>query len=150
MELLINGRDEPRVVFNSRDTVMLKDAMNLKDVEPFHIAPVPTSEFFKDRSGCSTLRTHDGVTVDALEDVACEFNFLQPQDVRLIYLVIRSSSSSDFTTDLWPLLSMTKLSPCFSDILFPGQYYYESSGWSGKFMHPNNIPWDDKESQLCE
>ncbi|KAJ7178197.1 glycosyl transferase family 90-domain-containing protein [Mycena filopes] len=131
MEFLINGRDEPRVVFNTRDPAMLKDAMKLQDPEPFHLAPVPTSEFFKHRSGCSILDRGQGA-VDALEDVA----------------FIRSSSSSDFTTDLWPILSMTKISPCFADILFPGQYYYETSAWCGKFDHPNDVQWEDKKSQL--
>ncbi|KAJ7742587.1 glycosyl transferase family 90-domain-containing protein [Mycena metata] len=129
---LINGRDEPRVVFNVRDPAMRKDAMKLQDNKPFHLAPVPTSEFFKHQSGCSTLDRGHGLTVDAIEDVA----------------FLRSSSSSDFTTDLWPILSMTKISPCFSDILFPGQYYYESSGWSAKFEKPNDVQWDDKKPQL--
>ncbi|KAF8175911.1 glycosyl transferase family 90-domain-containing protein [Mycena galopus ATCC 62051] len=132
MDFLINGRDEPRVVFNSRDLSTWKDAMQLQDATPFRIEPVPTGEFFKTRSGCSTLNTGRGFPIDAIEDVA----------------FIRSSSSSGFTTDLWPMLSMTKISPCFSDILFPGQYYYESSGWSGKFSHPNDIPWDEKISQI--
>jgi hypothetical protein len=132
MDFLINGRDEPRVVFNARDPAVLKNAMKLKDSNPFHLAPVPTSEFFKGCSGCSTLTTEKGFSINALEDVA----------------FIRSSSSSDFTTDLWPLLSMAKISPCFSDILYPGSYYYDFSGWSGKFSHPNDIPWDNKTSQL--
>ncbi|KAJ7243594.1 glycosyl transferase family 90-domain-containing protein [Mycena haematopus] len=131
MEFLINGRDEPRVVFNTRDPAMMQDAMELKDTNPFRIAPIPTSDFFKNCSGCSTLSTQ-GLTVNAIEDVA----------------FIRSSSSADFTTDLWPILSMTKISPCFSDILYPGQYYYYSSGWSGKFSHPNDIPWDEKLPEL--
>ncbi|KAF7366902.1 CAP10 domain-containing protein [Mycena sanguinolenta] len=132
MEFLINGRDEPRVVFNTRDPAMMKDAMELKDSTPFHIAPVPTSDFFRNCSGCGTLNTPDGTTLDAIEDVA----------------FIRSSSSADFTTDLWPIMSMTKITPCFSDILYPGSYYYDSSGWSGKFSHPNDIPWEEKLPQL--
>ncbi|KAJ7190231.1 glycosyl transferase family 90-domain-containing protein [Mycena pura] len=131
-EFLINGRDEPRVVFNSREPKTRKEATTLKDKSPFHVAPVPTSEFFRHRSGCSTLNNRNGLTVDALEDVA----------------FIRSSSTSDFTTDLWPMLSMTKISPCFSDILFPGQYYYDSSWWAGKFDHPNDVAWNDKKPQL--
>src|ERR1700761_6436909 len=66
------------------------------------------------------------------------------------HTVIRSSSTSDFATDLWPMLSMTKISPCFSDILFPGQYYYDWSWWAGKFDHPNDVAWNDKKPQLCK
>ncbi|KAK6974383.1 CAP10 domain-containing protein [Favolaschia claudopus] len=132
MDVLMNGRDEPRVVFNGRDPAMLKNAINLTDPKPFHLTPVPTSDFFRNRSGCSTIDTGKGFSINALEDVA----------------FIRSASSSDFTTDFWPILSMTKISPCFSDILFPGQYYYYSSGWSGKFDRPSEVAWDDKKPQL--
>ncbi|KAJ6527546.1 glycosyl transferase family 90-domain-containing protein [Mycena sp. CBHHK59/15] len=132
MDFMINGRDEPCVVFNVREPGVREDARNLTDLTPFHIAPIPTSEFFKQHNGCNSLNSDMGFSSSAIEDVA----------------FLRSSSSSDFTTDLWPILSMTKISPCFSDILFPGQYYYETSGWSGKFAHPNNVSWDDKKSQL--
>ncbi|KAF8140998.1 glycosyl transferase family 90-domain-containing protein [Mycena galopus ATCC 62051] len=128
MDFLINGRDEPRVVFNARDSAVMKTAMELKDSNPFQLRP-------------------NGLTINAIEDVACEYNFVLPA-VSHISTVIRSSSSSDFTTDLWPLLSMTKISPCFSDILYPGSYYYDSSKWSGKFSHANDIPWDNKTSEL--
>ncbi|KAJ7147541.1 glycosyl transferase family 90-domain-containing protein [Mycena crocata] len=132
MDFLLNGRDEPRVVYNYREPDARKEAMNLKDPNPFHIAPHPTSDFFKDRSGCNPLSTDKGFATDGSADIA----------------FLRSSSSSDFTTDLWPLLSMTKLSPCFSDILFPGQYFYDESWWSGSFSHPNDVAWDDKKPQL--
>ncbi|KAJ7459740.1 glycosyl transferase family 90-domain-containing protein [Mycena latifolia] len=129
MDFLLNGRDEPRVVFNFREPGARTEAMKLKDPNPFHIAPHPTSDFFKDRSGCSPLSTSKGFAEDGSADIA----------------FLRSSSSSDFTTDLWPLLSMTKISPCFSDILFPGQYFYDESWWSGSFSHPNDVNWNDKK-----
>ncbi|KAJ7175743.1 glycosyl transferase family 90-domain-containing protein [Mycena filopes] len=129
MDFLLNGRDEPRVVFNYRDPNARKNAMVLKDPNPFHLEPRPTSEFFQDQSGCSPLSSPLGFATDASADIA----------------FIRSSSSSDFTTDLWPLLSMTKISPCFSDILFPGPYDYDQSWWSGSFSHPNDIQWKDKK-----
>ncbi|KAJ7366732.1 glycosyl transferase family 90-domain-containing protein [Mycena albidolilacea] len=132
MDFLLNGRDEPRVVFNFRDPDARKDAMVLKDPNPFHIAPRPTSQWFADKSGCSPLSSPKGFPTNGSADIA----------------FLRSSSSSDFTTDLWPLLSMTKISPCFSDILFPGQYYYDESWWSGSFSHPNDIDWKDKTPKL--
>ncbi|KAJ7645475.1 hypothetical protein DFH06DRAFT_1136330 [Mycena polygramma] len=132
MDFLLNGRDEPRVVFNYRDPDARKDAMVLKDPNPFTLEPRPTSDFFKNQSGCSPLGNSKGFGSDGSDDIA----------------FLRSSSSSDFTTDLWPLLSMTKISPCFSDIVFPGQYYYDESWWSGSFSHPNNIKWENKEAKL--
>ncbi|KAJ7212242.1 glycosyl transferase family 90-domain-containing protein [Mycena pura] len=132
MDFLLNGRDEPRVVFDYRNPDAFKQAMNLKDENPFHTAPRPTSDFFKNRSGCDPLSSPKGFGMDGSADIA----------------FLRSSSSSDFTTDLWPLLSMTKISPCFSDILYPGQYFYDESWWSGSFSHPNDIAWQDKKPQI--
>ncbi|KAJ6459977.1 hypothetical protein C8R45DRAFT_1180781 [Mycena sanguinolenta] len=61
---------------------MMKDAMGLKNSAPFHVAPIPTSGFFRNCSGCGTLNTPDGTTLDAIEDVACEYSsvdFATPQ-----------------------------------------------------------------------
>ncbi|KAJ6557370.1 glycosyl transferase family 90-domain-containing protein [Mycena vulgaris] len=124
MEFLLNGRDEPRVVFNYRAAGARNEATQVKDRQPFHIAPHGTDVFFKNRSGCNLPSTAKGFVSDESENIG----------------FLRSSSSSDFTTDLWPLLSMTKLSPCFSDILFPGQ-------WSLS-LKPNEIAWSNKSSQL--
>ncbi|KAJ7935547.1 glycosyl transferase family 90-domain-containing protein [Mycena leptocephala] len=147
MDFMLNGRDEPRVVFNYRDPAARKDAMVLKDPNPFHIAPRPTSDFFKDRSGCNPLGTSKGFGTDGSADIACELNY--PHCARFLcscspplQLQLR------LYNDLWPLLSMTKISPCFSDILFPGQYYYDESWWSGSFEHPNDIAWKDKKPML--
>ncbi|KAJ7645469.1 glycosyl transferase family 90-domain-containing protein [Mycena polygramma] len=127
LEFLLNGRDEPRVVFNYQEPgIQRARALKLEDPNPFHVTPYPTAEFFRNHSGCNLFSKAEGFIYDE---------------------ILRSSSSSDFTTDLWPLLSMTKLSPCFSDILFPGQYYYRASRWSAK-MRPNDIPWSDKKPQL--
>ncbi|KAF7299174.1 CAP10 domain-containing protein [Mycena indigotica] len=132
MEFLLNGRDEPRIVFDVRAPDAIQEAMKLKDPKPFHIAPKPTADWFKERSGCNPSSSPKGFGMDGSADIA----------------FLRSSSSSDFTTDLWPLLSMTKLSPCFSDILFPGQYFYDESWWSGSFSHPNDVKWEDKKAKI--
>ncbi|KAJ7115010.1 hypothetical protein C8R44DRAFT_795157 [Mycena epipterygia] len=132
MEFMLNGRDEPRVLFDYREPGTKAEALKIKDMTPFDIAPHPTAEFFKTRAGCRIPKTPAGFVESANDDVA----------------FLLSSSSSDFTVDLYPLLSMTKISPCFSDILFPGQYFYDESPWSGKFAYPDNIPWAEKKSQL--
>ncbi|KAJ7758516.1 glycosyl transferase family 90-domain-containing protein [Mycena maculata] len=131
LELFLNGRDEPRVVFNFREPGALNAVSKLKDPNPFHISPRPTDIFFKSQSGCNLSSNADGFVSDESADIP----------------FLLSSSSSDFTTDLWPLLSMTKLSPCFSDILFPGDYYYRVSRWSLK-LRANDIAWSDKKPQL--
>ncbi|KAJ7439045.1 glycosyl transferase family 90-domain-containing protein [Mycena galericulata] len=150
MTFLINGRDEPRVVFNYRSPNALEHAFMpvVNDSTPFHIAPRPTAEFFRAQSGCLVPKDKNGF----MESVNEEHSFLI------------SSATPGYTTDLYPMLSMAKISPCFSDILFPTeasrransliaiyihlQYYYERSWWSGKFVYPDNTPWDDKKPVL--
>ncbi|KAJ7476359.1 glycosyl transferase family 90-domain-containing protein [Mycena galericulata] len=132
MKFLINGRDEPRVAFNYRAPNALEHAFWVNDSTPFNIAPTPTAEFLRGQSGCLVPKEANGF----MEIVNDAHSFL-------IY-----SAKSGFTTDLYPVLSMARISPCFSDILFPTEYYYERSWWSGKFMYPDNIPWDDKKPQL--
>ncbi|KAJ6625152.1 glycosyl transferase family 90-domain-containing protein [Mycena sp. CBHHK59/15] len=73
MDFVINGRDEPRVVFNVREPGVREDARNLTDLTPFHIAPIPTSEFFKQHNGCNSLNSDMGFSSSAIEDVACKF-----------------------------------------------------------------------------
>ncbi|KAF7365301.1 CAP10 domain-containing protein [Mycena venus] len=131
LEFLLNGRDEPRVVFDVRELGARAQALNMKDSSPFHLTPYPTADFFRNQSGCNLPSKTRGFVYDESPNIS----------------FLRSSSSSDFTTDLWPLLSMSKLSPCFSDILFPGQYFYYKSRWSAK-LPPIDIPWSDRKSQL--
>ncbi|KAJ7250167.1 glycosyl transferase family 90-domain-containing protein [Mycena haematopus] len=116
MEVLVNGNDEPRVVFNIKDPGARLKANKITDVEPFRISPVYTWEFFAHHSGCSVVPSERGFGGT----------------------IISSSSSSGFSTDFWPMLSFTKISPCFSDILFPSQARKK----------PDRIPWEVKEPKL--
>ncbi|KAJ7910582.1 glycosyl transferase family 90-domain-containing protein [Mycena leptocephala] len=131
MDFFINARDEPRVAFNTQDPDARRNATKMQDPTPFRIAPVPTSQFFSNQSGCSYLTSNGGFVSNAIENIP----------------FLRSSSSSDFTTDLWPMLSMTKLYPCFSDIIFPSPYYYSDSGYSGAINQPDRISWAAKKTQ---
>ncbi|KAJ7331419.1 hypothetical protein DFH08DRAFT_1083922 [Mycena albidolilacea] len=105
MDVLVNGHDEPRVMFNTQDSDARLAATELRDNKPFRISPINTSEFFTHHSGCSYVNDNRGFGASSLQDVG----------------FIHSSSSSGFTTDLWPMLSFTKIPLCFSDILFPSQ-----------------------------
>ncbi|KAF7340531.1 CAP10 domain-containing protein [Mycena sanguinolenta] len=134
MSFILNSRDEPRVAFNFRSPNAPKAALLRKDETPFHISPTPTADFFRAQSGCMLPREADGM-FDALNE---EHSFLL------------SSAKPGYTTDLYPVLSMAKVSPCFSDILFPTEYYYDRSWWSGKYEYPDNVSWDAKQSKLCK
>ncbi|KAJ7259736.1 hypothetical protein C8J57DRAFT_1515095 [Mycena rebaudengoi] len=48
MTFVVNGQDEPRVVFNYHDLGAHDRAFNLTDETPLSIAPNSTSEFFND------------------------------------------------------------------------------------------------------
>ncbi|KAF7289046.1 CAP10 domain-containing protein [Mycena chlorophos] len=143
MQVLINGRDEPRVVFDvaelfsDESTTLPHDVATLSDTNPFGQSPASTGEFFRPRQACRPPKA-----TGLLEDVA----------------FLLSASSAEFTTDLVPVLSMTKIADgasatvgghtCFADIRFPGEFYYRQSFWAGKFEYPNNIAWEDKKDVL--
>ncbi|KAF7293152.1 CAP10 domain-containing protein [Mycena chlorophos] len=88
-KFLLNGRDEPRVVFNTQEQGALARATESGDPSPFHISPSPSGPFFRNQSGCDILSAEDGF-VDDIGDIVSFFI---------------SSASTDFTTDFWPLLS---------------------------------------------
>ncbi|KAJ7699771.1 hypothetical protein B0H16DRAFT_1749298 [Mycena metata] len=87
--------------------------------------------FFRERPGCEVIRS-----VDGFSDVA--------NDDSGFFL---SSSPAYFTLDLYPVLSVTKISPCFANIAFPSEYHYQRSSTAPKFAYPDNIPWKDKKAQ---
>ncbi|KAF8186581.1 glycosyl transferase family 90-domain-containing protein [Mycena galopus ATCC 62051] len=186
MTILISGRDEPRVVFDvgplfeeddpaspawverpptvalergedvyqpggSADISHSKRAPNpalekaliLTDPHPFALSPPDTGAFFSDPSRRDVCRPARGV--GKMEDVP----------------FLLSASSAEFTTDLVPILSMTKLADaptsgtttegggsCFADVLMPGEFFYRNSGWAGKFEHPDDVRWEDKKDVL--
>ncbi|KAJ7718717.1 hypothetical protein DFH07DRAFT_947248 [Mycena maculata] len=132
MSVLINGRDEPRVAFNFRAPNARENALARKDPTPFHIAPIGTGDFFGNQSGCIVPTEADG--------------FMDVMNKQHSFLV--ASAKPGYTTYLFPILSMSKVSPCFADILFPSEYYYHRSWWSGTYEYSDNIPWNAKKSQL--
>ncbi|KAJ7644039.1 glycosyl transferase family 90-domain-containing protein, partial [Roridomyces roridus] len=147
LEFLLNGRDEPRVVFDVRELDAHERALEPpKDSRPFHNVPNRTDIFFRNHSGCDLLSSGNGFATDISADVPCKNVSLLFTPMIHNFLVLLSSSSTYFTTDLWPLLSMAKISPCFSDILFPSLYYY-TGRWSPR-LKPNDILWSDKKTQI--
>ncbi|KAJ7508469.1 glycosyl transferase family 90-domain-containing protein [Mycena galericulata] len=132
MHVMLNGRDEPRVIFNTRLPNALPKALNVSDEVPFEKSPHPTASFYKDEMQCLIPNRPKGFT--GLANDASAF---------MLY-----SSSTQLTTDLYPMMSMTKITPCFADILVPSEFYYSDSYWSPHYAHPNNINWTDKIPQL--
>ncbi|KAJ6479182.1 glycosyl transferase family 90-domain-containing protein [Mycena vitilis] len=132
MSVILNGRDEPRVVFNYRLPDTKPKALNASDPTPFRHRPHPTASYFKDEMKCVVPNRPKGFT-DLANDASAFMLF---------------ASSTDFTTDLFPVMSMTKISPCFADILVPSEFYYSDSGWAPHYGYANNITWDNKMDKL--
>ncbi|KAJ7836883.1 glycosyl transferase family 90-domain-containing protein [Mycena olivaceomarginata] len=146
MTVLINARDEPRVLFDVGplfdDPPALTGALTLTDPTPFTLSPPNTTVFFSEPARRDVCRPSRGT------GVARDVSFLL------------SASSAEFTTDLVPVLSMTKLADaststttegggsCFADVLMPGEFYYRNSWWAGKFERPNDVKWEDKKGVL--
>ncbi|KAJ7259727.1 hypothetical protein C8J57DRAFT_1515089 [Mycena rebaudengoi] len=121
MTFFINGPDEPRVVFNYRELGAHDRAFNLTDEVPFNVSP-------KSSQNSSMIKA------DALCWPARGFTESSNGDIPFLL----SSASTEFTTDLFPVFSITKISPCISDILYSSEYYHSSSP---KYKYPNNIRW---------
>ncbi|KAJ6487037.1 hypothetical protein C8R45DRAFT_1145778 [Mycena sanguinolenta] len=132
MTFLVNGRDEPRVAFNVRSGVANERAPLVRDPTPFYNSFRPTSEFFARQSRCNIPMEADG--------------FMRSANNFSAFLI--ETAKPGYTTDLYPMLSMATISPCFADILYPTQYYYDRSRWSAKFAFSDNVPWNDKKSLL--
>ncbi|KAJ7087520.1 hypothetical protein C8R44DRAFT_893220 [Mycena epipterygia] len=169
LTVIINGRDEPRVVFDALQlfednttTTTTTSFLDLTDRTPFALSPPSTAAFFAPRAGCKPRGGGVG-----------DVSFLT------------SASSAEFTTDLVPVLSMAKVGggvpslglgggldtgagvgdaagggqgggggggggehTCFADVLVPGEFYYRNSWWAGKFEYPDNVAWADKRDVL--
>ncbi|KAJ7583091.1 glycosyl transferase family 90-domain-containing protein [Mycena floridula] len=132
MNIILNGRDEPRILFNHRDEDVIGRALDVSDPTPFEHQPSPTSMVFKDQKMCIIPNRPSG--------------FTSPANDASAFLI--DSSSTQYTTDFYPMLSMTRISPCFSDILVPSEFYYSDSSWAPKYSHANDIAWDDKTPKL--
>ncbi|KAJ7583090.1 glycosyl transferase family 90-domain-containing protein [Mycena floridula] len=132
MDIILNAQDEPRVLFNHRKFGAMDRALNVTDPTPFHHVPSPASVAFKDEGLC--------IMADDSEGFVSELNEISA------FLI--DASGTYFTTDLYPILSMTRLSPCYSDILVPSEYYYQTSFWSKKYAYSNNLTWENKIPKL--
>ncbi|KAJ7583088.1 glycosyl transferase family 90-domain-containing protein [Mycena floridula] len=132
MDLLLNGHDEPRVLFNYRKPGAMDRAF-LPDPKPFHHTPSPTSQAYEEQKLCLVPNNPSGF-VTSLANEASAF--------------LIDATFTDFTTELYPILSMTRITPCFSDILVPSEYYYSDAWWSPKYAFPNNVHWSNKKPQI--
>ncbi|KAJ6528986.1 glycosyl transferase family 90-domain-containing protein [Mycena capillaripes] len=103
MTYLWNGKDGPRVIFDYRAPGALEKAFAVHDSDPFQHSYRPTGEFFARQSGCN-------VPMEATGFLSSANNFSG-------FLI--ETHKPGYTTDLYPMLSMSKISPCFSDILYP-------------------------------
>lgn len=74
MTVLVNGPDQPRVVFNYREPGARKKALVLTDHIPFGGTPKPTSDFFKNRTGCTVSTRSDGFTELANDEISYELD----------------------------------------------------------------------------
>lgn len=134
MDVVWNYQDEPRILYNTRLPDSKEHATEVHDDNPFNQRPKPTKDYFFEDGH------HQCIVPNSPWGFGNSTN-----DVNGFMLY---SSSTRFTTDLYPMLSQTKITPCFSDILIPSSYYYHRSGWSVKYRHPDNIPWSQKKAVL--
>lgn len=123
VNIVINHRDEPRVAFDARIPHAQSGALNVSDATPFRHAPRPTSKYYKDEEHCLVPSESKGFMTYANDanSCACRPSVLRETSTDPRPAVLLYSASADFTTDLYPVLSQSKIYPCFSDILFPSE-----------------------------
>lgn len=146
-------------MFDVRDPDSRSRAWNLTDETPYFHNPNTTADFFEGQRKCLYPNSQTGL-----------FEATNKEDAFLI-----SAVSQGFTTDLRPVVSQTKISPCFADILIPSVYYYyvrssffflfatpplwrslteilplQREGWGPReaWDDPDPIAWDDKINKL--
>ncbi|KAJ7174649.1 glycosyl transferase family 90-domain-containing protein [Mycena filopes] len=132
LNIVVNHRDEPRVAFDARIPHAQTDARRADDATPFMHRPAPTAEWYTEQKHCLVPNYERG--------------FLEYANNASSFLMY--SASADFTTDLYPILSQSKIYPCFADILYPSQFHYPRSYWSPKYAFPDNVTWADKKDVL--
>ncbi|KAJ7906649.1 hypothetical protein B0H13DRAFT_1880422 [Mycena leptocephala] len=134
MTVLINGRDEPRVVFDVgllfEGPPTLAQALTLSDPTPFTLSPPRTGAFFAqpERKDVCRPRGRGG---------ECFF----------------MTKLSDASTSLSGGDNSPAGGSCFADVLVPGEIGDMEIGvgfdrWAGQFEYPDNVKWEDKKEVL--
>ncbi|KAJ7812697.1 hypothetical protein B0H13DRAFT_2144127 [Mycena leptocephala] len=118
MGLIFNYQDEPRVLFNTRRTDAYEFALNKSDQNPFRQGPLPTKEYYEEDPHHQCLLPNSEKGFGTL--------------------------TNDHPHDLYPILSSTRLTSCFAEIVFPSLYYYLGA----RPGFEDNVRWEDKKSQI--
>ncbi|KAF7304941.1 hypothetical protein MKEN_01208400 [Mycena kentingensis (nom. inval.)] len=131
-DMVISMRDECRVQVNVHDGRSAQSMLSMQDAHPFTNRPHPTYTYYTEEGHCLFPNSDSGF-LDYANNYTAFF----------IY-----STSQEFSTDLYPILSQGRVHPCFSDILFPGSYYYDRSPSYPHVAFDDNVEWKNKEPIL--
>ncbi|KAJ7154582.1 glycosyl transferase family 90-domain-containing protein [Mycena filopes] len=148
MDLLFNYQDEPRVLFNTRRPDAYEFALKKTDNNPFRQGPRPTKEYYEEDTPHQCLLPNSAT---GFGNITNDLN---------AFMV--SSTSTQHTHDLYPVMSPGRVSTCFSDIIVPSsvyppstgfsywylpvwQFYYDRSWYAARTSWPDNVPWVDKK-----
>jgi hypothetical protein len=112
MVAVFNYQDEPRVLFNTRRPDAYEFALKKEDTNPFKQGPRPTKEYYAAESPHQCLLPNTDIGLGNLTN-----------DVNAFLL---SSTSTQHTHDLYPILSPARLSSCFADIVIPSAVFLSS------------------------
>ncbi|KAJ7702615.1 hypothetical protein B0H16DRAFT_741141 [Mycena metata] len=134
MDLLFNYQDEPRVLFNTRRPDAYEFALKKLDRNPFHQGPRPTKEYYEAATPHQCL----------LPNSAKGFGNIT-NDLNAFML---SSTSTQHTHDLYPVLSPGRVASCFADIIVPSSFYYDRSWFAARTSWPDDVAWADKKSAI--
>ncbi|KAJ7120014.1 glycosyl transferase family 90-domain-containing protein [Mycena filopes] len=134
MDLLFNFQDEPRVLFNTRRPSAYEFALNRSDANPFRQGPRPTKAYYEADSPHQCLLPNSGTGFGNITNDVSAF--------------MVSSTSTQHTHDLYPVLSPGRIRSCFADIVVPSSYYYDRSGFAARTSFADNVRWEDKRPMI--
>ena len=129
MDIIVNALDEPRVLLNVYDPTALSHVNNTDPSPVFH--HLERSQHHE--------HVHSFCTVPSSEPLPNQ----DEEDVNGIHGLLIAPDSFSYTHDLYPVLSPTKIHPCFSDIVVPPVYYSSVSP-----LTTDTVPWEKKENKL--
>ncbi|KAK6097444.1 hypothetical protein MT418_003062 [Batrachochytrium dendrobatidis] len=130
MDLVLNELDEPRILFNSnrdgpRMVTALADPNKLSSESP------------------NWFRANGGEHLQLMKDSCHVYSPTKPlQQPHEFHGYLQWPMSNIYTRMLLPILSQSRISNCFKDILIPSIYYYHL--YAGGSSQADSYPWQNR------
>ncbi|XJO74943.1 hypothetical protein BDV3_005693 [Batrachochytrium dendrobatidis] len=135
LDIIINELDEPRILFNAD-----KDGPALLNQVLDQSKDNPTAQ---DQIKADWFTVNGDEHLELMKKTCLLHNPLKPlQQPHDFHGYLQWPMSNIYTRTLLPIISMTKLSGCFADIVIPSVYYYDI--YAGGQSQADKYPWKSR------